>query len=397
MSMLSVSLKKYQLMALILLPLAWIFRNTFFLRQRGGEFYSSVDQLAIIQILIIAIIVLVIITSRPTSLWHDLKGSSGRWWILFYLLGVISFFWSANPDYSAYRALEFLALSVALMLIILNSADEIKAERKLLLLSWTVLVCEVLAQSISEGFSIIGIKSNSYGATAVMIACYCWGETLSAGSGRKIILIVSGVISTLLVLNSLSIASWWAFLIGGSFLAIFSRKKLLFFIFSLLLILLVYTDQDTIDQFIYRQKSGMTFEEMLSGRARLWEDYWFAFKEKPWLGFGFAMASREVGQIYTTNTHNFIFAILVGLGVAGFAVFLIYLVNFVLELIATLKIKGMSAVGLFAAFIASFVNGMSFSFIGESWVPPTYVFVCLFALHLYQYLYHRNYTPSNPI
>ena len=407
-NMLSIPLGKFQTLALVFLPLAWIVRNTFFLRQRSGRFYSSVDETAMVQIIIVVLTVLVVLASRPVLLWNDLKGTSGRWWIALYLFGIMSFFWSINPLFSAYRSLEFLSLSVALMLVILNSADEKTAEQNFLMMSWSVLICQILAQGFSQGFSIIGMKSNSYGASAVMIACYSWGETLSVGRESKRILIVSGIISTFLVLNSLSIASWWALLTGVGFVAILSRQKLLFFILFLMLIVsLAYIDQGSIDQasfdqasieqLTYRYKSGMTFEQALSGRQALWEDYWVAFKKKPWVGVGFAVVAREVGRIYTTNTHNFIFAIGVGLGVVGLVIFMGYFVKLVYELRMNLRFKGMFAVGLFAAIIASFVNGMSVSFIGESWVPPSYVFVCLFSLHLYRSLAIKNPLPSNPL
>jgi O-antigen ligase len=396
--MLSASLKRTKIIAVIALSLAWIIRVYFFSRQRSGELYSSVDQTAMIQIIIVALTGLVVLASKPVLFWNDLKGTSGRWWIIIYLFGIISSFWSANPFYSTYRAFEFLIFSVALMLVILNSADEKTAERNLLLMSWTVLACEVLAEGVYGGFSITGMQSNSYGATAVMIACYSWGETLSRGRESKRILMVSGIISTFLVLNSLSTASWWALLIGGTFIALFSRRKLLLFILLLVLIAtFAYIDQASLDQFMYRQKSGMTFEQALTGREHLWEDYWLAFQEKPLLGYGFAIAAREVGLIYTTNTHNFIFAIAVGLGSVGLVIFMGYLVKLVWELIINLRFRSMYGVGLFAALTAGFVNSLSLSFIGENWSPPSYVFVCLFSLHLYHYLTIKNPLPSAPL
>jgi O-antigen ligase len=396
--MLSATLKKNKIIALIALSLVWIIRIYFFGRQRSDELYSSVDQTAMIQIIIVALTGLVVLASKPALFWNDLKGTSGRWWIIIYLFGIISSFWSANPFYSTYRAFEFLIFSVALMLVILNSADEKTAERNLLLMSWTVLACEVLAEGVYGGFSITGMQSNSYGATAVMIACYSWGETLSRGRESKRILMVSGIISTFLVLNSLSTASWWALLIGGTFIALFSRRKLLLFILLLVLIAtFAYIDQASLDQFMYRQKSGMGFEQALTSRDKLWEDYWLAFQEKPLLGYGFAMAGREVGLIYATNAHNFIFAIIVGLGSAGFVIFMGYLVKLVWELIINLRFRSMYGVGLFAAFTAGFVNSLSLSFIGENWSPPSSVFVCLFSLHLYHYLTIKNPLPSAPL
>jgi O-antigen ligase len=384
--MLSASLKRLQIKLLMLLPLAWVVRNTFFLRQRSGVFYSSVDQAAIIQIIIVALTVLVILTSKPALFWKDLKGTSGRWWVILYIFGIMSFFWSNNPSYSAYRALEYLILSIALMLVILNSADKNTAEKNVLAMTWSVLACEIFAQGFSQDFSLTGMRSNSSGATAVMIACYSWGEVLSRGRESKRILMVSGIISTFLVLTSLSTGSWWALLIGGTFITLFSRRKLfLFLLLILLIVTFAYIDQASLDQFIYRQKSGMTFEQALSGREMLWGSYWLAFQEKPLLGYGFAMAAREVGQFYATNTHNFIFAIAVGLGTIGLAIFIVYLVKLMFELKRNLKFGSISAIGLFSALISGFVNGMSFSFIGECWAPSSYVFVCLFSLHLYHH------------
>jgi len=396
--MLRIPLQKFQIIAFIFLPLAWIARNTFFLRQREAHLYSSIDQAAIAQIIIVLMTALVILTARPLSFWHDLKGTSGRWWIMFYLFGILSIFWSDNPSYSGYRALEYLILSIALMYVILNSADENTAERNVLLMSWAVLACEVLSKSsILNLFSVSGIRSNTFGACAVMIACYSWGKLLSENQERKKTLIINGIMSTFLVLYSLSLASWWALLIGMAFASIFSRQKMLFLMLSCLLITsFAYLDQDIIDQFIYREKLGMTFDEALTGRKMLWEDYWFSFQEKPLLGFGYAMMSRAVGQIYTTNTHNFIFAIAGGVGVIGFVIFLGYFLKLVGEFITNLRFKVMSAVGLFAAIIAGFVNGMSLSFISESYFTPSQVFICFISLHLYHYIAITNEYKCTP-
>lgn len=397
--MLSAPLNRSQVKVLMLFTMAWIVRNTFFIRARSGDVYSSVDQAAMIQIVFVFIIGLVILTSKPILFWNDLRGTSGRWWIALYLFGIISYFWSNNPSYSVYRSLEYLILSVALMILILNSVDERTAERNLLLMSWSVLACEVLAHITLNGFSLTGMKSNSYGATAAMIACYSWGEAFSeVRQSSKRGFIVSGIISTFFVFNSLSTASWWALLIGCSFIVLLSRRKVLFVpIFLLLIVTLTYVDQSSLDQIVYRQKAGLTFKQALTSRDILWTDYWFAFQEKPLFGYGFGMASREVGHIYTTNTHNFIFAIAVGLGTIGLAIFTFYLVELLIERRRYLKFASISAIGLFAALTAGFVNGMSYSFIGENWVPSSCVFCCLFSLHLYHYLAINNpyYTLSN--
>ncbi|MDM7987661.1 MAG: O-antigen ligase family protein [Smithella sp.] len=388
--MLSIPLKKNQIIGFIILSAAWLIRNTFFIRQRSGELYSAVDQAAMIQIGIVLILGLIIILSNPVNFWTDLKGTSGRWWIIIYVFGLISYFWSNNPSFTAYRAIEYLILSTALTLLILNSTDEAAAERNFLLIAWSVLACQVLSPLQSLSVLMTGMRNNALGASAVMIACYSWGEYLTTSRPSKRILMISAIISTFFVLISLSTSSWWSLLVGGAIIALISRRKILFFALLLLLIItLFYVDQTTIDQIVYRQKAGMTFQQALTSRDILWQDYWSAFQEKPWLGYGFGIVARELGEIYTTNTHNYIFAIAVGMGGVGFAIFIIYLLKLFFEMLRNLKFGSLSSVGLFAALIASFVNGQSISFIGESWSPSSYVFVCLFSLHLYNYLVNK--------
>ena len=390
--MLRIPLQKFQIIAFIFLPLAWIVRNTLFLRRREVELYSSVDQAAIAQIIIVLITALVILTSRPLTFWNDLKGTSGRWWIILYLFGMISFFWSINPSYSAYRAFEFLVLSIAIMLLILNSANEETAEKNVLLIAWAVLICEIISKAILSGFSIIAMPNNSSGACAVIIACYSWGRIIADTKGSNKYLIISGIMSTFLVLHSLSTASWWAFLIGMFFISIISRRKVLLFLFFIVLIAaFFYFDQASIDAFLYRHKAGMSFEEALRGRQYLWQDYWLAFQEKPLLGYGFGTAGREISQMYATNAHNFIFAIGVGLGASGLTIFIIYFIKFIFEIIRNLRFQTIFTLGFSSALIAGFTNGLSLSLIGENFITSSYVFIALFSFHLYEYINTEDY------
>lgn len=390
--MLTIPLKKIQIALFTVLSAAWLVRNTFFMRRREAELYSSVDQAAMMQIIVVLIIGLVIISCKPLNFWNDLKGTSGRWWIVLYIFGIISYLWSNNPNFTAYRALEYLILSSALMLLMLNSINEKAAERNFLLIAWFVLACQIVAY----GFALTGMKNNAIGASAVMIACYSWGAYFSTSQASKRFLLASAIISTFFVLLSLSTASWWSLLVGGALIAMISRRKILIIPLVLLLIVAVtYVDQPTFEQIVYRQKAGMTFRQALTSRDMLWSDYWQAFQAKPLLGYGFATVAREFGYMYSTNTHNFIFAIAVGMGVFGSVIFIIYILKLIFEMIGNLSFGHDYSVGLVAALVASFVNGQSISFIGESWVTSSFVFVSLFSLHLYSYITNNYYLSSD--
>ena len=369
-------INKTQTIVLLFLSMAWLLRNTFFLRRREIEDYASLDEMAIVQIIIVVAIFLVITTSKFFILWYDLKGSSGKWWLFLYFFGIFSYFWSNNPNFSGYRAFEFLILSVALMLIILNSVNQETAQKYVFSAIWFVLLC--------QGFAYGFVYSNSVGATAVMIACYSWGEVFFSDNKSKKVFLISGILATYFVVSSLSLASWWALLIGLSLLTVFSNnKKFLLILIPAIIIIYVNLDQVTIDKLLYREKYGQSFKEALHGRDLIWIDYWNAFKEKPLLGYGYAMASRELGVIRTTNAHNFIFAVSVNLGITGFVILIFYLIKLCLELIRNIRLESLASISLFSALIAGLVNGLSISFIGESWVVTSFVFVSLFALHLY--------------
>jgi O-antigen ligase len=122
--------------------------------------------------------------------------------------------------------------------------------------------------------------------------------------------------------------------------------------------------------------------ENLSGRRELWGAFTARFLERPILGYGYAVAARTKGAFYVTNTHNIVFAVLLGTGLVGALTCIWTLALAAKESLRPIVQARSGAIGAFCALSAGLVNGMSISLICEGWMCPSFVFVMIYAFFL---------------
>ena len=128
------------------------------------------------------------------------------------------------------------------------------------------------------------------------------------------------------------------------------------------------------ESFISILFSGKSIESIQSahGRTTLWANYFDMFTRRPWLGYGFATGSR-LGEIYTTNTHNFFFAALVNSGIIG--VLLLFLYVFLVWLKSlSVSLSDNRGLNVLMVYTLVFTNNLTYAFIGEQWSSATIVF-----------------------
>jgi O-antigen ligase len=364
-----------------ILVMAWFVRNTVFIRGRTAGYYDSVDTMALLQIGIVGAIILFFLTTPVKPFFLQIKNSSLRFYFLYCALGVLSGLWSLNPFFSVYRAVEVTTLSLAVLYFCLNTSSLAESVQRVTLLLWSALVVIAFSHVLRGGFGWV-MKSNGMGAIAAMTACFfvAWIMAGRVRQDRK--LLIQGGVGVVLVLMSMSLASWWAFWFGILYCALFTRRKA--FVVALLAAgigVFFMLGGDTRERLLLRDKQVQSLETM-TGRTLIWQDFWEASQRRPMLGFGFAMGAREVGSIYATNTHNSFYASLLGVGWVGVLCWVLFIVTFLRELSRFRHAVHPIWLACAAALAAGALNSMSLAIVGEQWNPATTAFLTLLGLHM---------------
>ncbi len=369
-----------QIWSLYILVMLWIARNTILMRRRPGEMYTALDTMAILQMGIVVLILIVLLSGPAFRLLPRIWHSSAKFYFLFYFLGVISAIWSPSPEFSLYRAVEVIALSMAVLAFCTSAASGDENIRKVHILLWSVI--GLLALSTAYHGSIVNLRNNTLGAASAMAACFFISWILAGRAQKDRKKMIQGGIGIALVFLSLSLASWWSFWFGICYCTLFSRRKgLIVILFVIGTILFFSLGTDTRENLLIRDKHPDQLET-LRGRKLLWQDYWDISGRQPVLGFGFAIGAREIGSIYSTNTHNMFFGALIGLGWVGVSCWILFFSALGAELIRYRHSLYPVWLACAAALAAGTMNSMSLSILGEQWNVSTTVFVAFLGLHM---------------
>jgi O-antigen ligase len=355
-----------------------VVRIAVFMRRRDDFF--TVDAYAMVEV-VFTLAMVFLLASKPEVLvwaWKRLSSTSGMPFLLFYLISIASALWSQMFAYSAFRSLEFASQTFALFIVMFLARGNAERENTLIKLCVAVLLLEVFGSLISG----LGFRSNSYSASAAMLFSYGFGELLGAEGKRRIRMIVISSVGFVFVVLGLSLASLWS-LLFGVFLAVLvsSRHRALMLLAGPLILALLFCLPGLKEEVLYRGKTQEEFTTM-TGRSALWKSYWDAFCERPTLGYGYAVGSRTQGIVYQTNTHSSFFAVIMGSGLVGLSICAWALLLGTKEGVAAARNHLPGGVGCFCALGTGLLNSMSISLLAESWCPPAFVFITVYAFHL---------------
>ena len=366
--------------SLYILVMLWIVRNTILVRRRPGDLYTVIDPMAFFQIAIVVTILVILLIGPGSRYLSRFMQTSLKFYFFYYGLAAASMMWSLSPQFSIYRAVEVLALSMA-VLIFCNSGSNVEENiRRTIIIIWSVVM--MIAFGTALHGSVWNLRNNTLGAAAAMAACFFAAWILADRDIKDRKRLIQGIIGVLIVFLSLSLASWWAFWFGICYVALFSRRKAeIVILFILGAVLFFSLGTDTRDNLLIRDKQ---YEDLntLHGRKIIWEYYMAVSEERPVLGFGFSVGARELGSVYTTNTHNMFFGALIGLGWTGVGCWIFFFGFLAMELIRYRHALHPAWLGCAAALAAGTLNSMSLSIIAEQWNPSTTVFVALLGLHI---------------
>ena len=366
--------------------LAHLARIIVFNRPRDVEQFASVDSLAIVQIGIVLLIVIFLFAyfnTVQTALKYYLR-SPVFWFLLIYLLGIVSTFWSLNPLYSFYRATESTVLILAILTAFFWLPSGVIHEKHVLSLSILIIILGLIGMYRFVGFnlSLKAWHSNSYTAVAAMGFAYTAGEFLSNRRFFEKRRFGKYLLFFLLILVLGTSSGSFIAALFGLFTALFlnNRRRISFIILVVsVAALIVYGYSDLLSNTIFTGKSAGELEN-LSGRRYLWEIYWQIYLANPVLGEGFAVTARINPLLPTTNTHNSFFAIATGMGAVGIIIFL-FMVFAILKFgLKVRKTDDLYSKGTVAALVTGIVNSMTISIIGEGWGGSQVIFTAFLAM-----------------
>ncbi len=358
-------------------------RLTLFIRQRDASQFAQVDAAAAIEIVLVGLTggLLLIMPRYLQRTWVGVRGRSGALWIVLLVLGVVSTTWSINPAYSGFRSVEVFTQVLAVFVIVAHAGAFAATERLVLRLGWFALLLMMLSSVTVSGFSLYGLRSNALSAGAAMLAGYSLGTLIEGRERGTRRMWVSLGAALLMVIFGLSLGSWWATLAGIAAALWWGRASRVLALLPLLgLLVLVLWGDAFIESVVLRNRSVAELAT-LHGRTGLWLHYWEVYRARPLLGYGYAIAAREMGPVYATNTHNAFVSVLLGSGMVGGGIFVWMLGAFGAELRRARKVRREGSVASMAVAVTALVNGMSLAFFGEGWMPVTFILAGFFALH----------------
>jgi O-antigen ligase len=377
--------------ALLIVPLAIVFRITILLRKRAGRDFATVDEYAAAQAVMVGLTLLILaLTPRLIPTLRKLVRTSVGMFLGFYALCGLSAVWSPEPAYSLYRAVEAISQFLAILLAFSLIQSFRRAEKLALGLALTVLVLDVLGRGKLTGFT--AFHTNTFTASGSMIACYCFGEFLGADRRRKRMLLSCMVLGLVAVAVGTSGTSNVGTVCGVMSAGLVRRGRLRTVILVLLLALVLawatglYGElEDAAFGALFPGKSRRTVEG-LSGRLYIWQ--WAKDKiEDKWLiGHGFGVATRMDRRLNALTAHNILLAILLDTGVMGALAFCASIAFFFREMVHLPKVGRLGVTGCWCALTAAFVNCLGVPFLAVHWAPPSFVFGIFIALYLHHVL-----------
>lgn len=365
--------------------LVFVARLSIFVRQRASDSFAEIDTRAMAQIALIGFVCfLLLICPLSKMTLKAMRGTAGRAFLWFYVTCAISSIWSPIPEYTIYRAVEFISLYFAVFVALFYSRDFRQAEMTALVVAAVSLLLMAGMQLRFYGlsFSLVHWHSNTFPTAAAMVLCYSVGESLSPARRRAPFLYLLAGFSALFLFIGTSSGSNISAVCGFAVAALMCRNFKFFFLsVSAGILGAFFIDWNSILTMLLPGKELAALQS-LTGRVWLWDIFINNYLDEPLLGSGFAVIPR-LSEHYTTNAHNGYLGALLGAGLLGAVFYVGALLRFAGELFKFLNNIKPGAVGAVAAITAGLANNMTISLIGEQWALPTISFVVFLSLHTY--------------
>ena len=282
---------------LLLLPLI---RQTVFLRRIGGA-YTAIDAFAVFDIAAMFLVGFYLFCVLYRFPWHKLFGSCMGWCFLYYVFCNFSFLWrleGSSAPFIIYRAASMTVMILYIFYLMSRFQAGAAAFDGLLRYVFYILLFGMIGAVKGGGFSLAMLHTNSYSFSAAVLAALA----LTAVKSRERTFsqvkwyLILGFIGVIL---GTSTGSNIAFAMALCFVFCVGKEKVDSLLVMLLPIIGVLIYEFFLPELVQFLAPGKTVEGLRSGtgRMRLWEVYIDAWRQRPWLGYGFSIGERAAGQV----------------------------------------------------------------------------------------------------
>ncbi len=367
-----------------LLRLGWflifvmILRTGFFIRGRYIGAYDRVSSYNLVNIIVTVAIAVILVMKWQEVVFAIRKGGAAIGCIIcYYLVCSVSGLLSPSPAYPVFRAFEFLAFFVSIMLLLRRSDGFFRAEQ--LALIWLTLG---LLADFGGAIRVGGwgnFHTNRYSITAAMLFGYSLAELASACGRRRLLLLVSSAIGLGGVLLGTSTGSNLALAGGLVILLVLSPRHGRYLLFMVPILLLVANWNQLLDVAL----GGKSPEDVLNLTHRwdIWMGSWNLFVQRPLLGYGLNVAAREYAS--ALSSHNAYLEALLGGGILGAGILFCGCMALLCSLWQSTRRRTVGSLGCCVATAVYLINGMSAPTIGCVITAPNIAFAFVLALFIY--------------
>lgn len=301
--------------------------------------------------------------------------SQTKWFLIYTIFCMVSFFWAVTGIGSfssvVLKDLEVISSFLALSVVLYKICDLYLCVIYILYIATIAALCGGIAQGFQH--------TNSYSVSAMIGIILAIGIKKSYHPKYIDYFIVANLIPLIMGTSS---GTYIAF-ICGMFVLFSSNKKGIKIGQSIIVISIAYLlysfAGDYIYNLIFYGKSEASIESG-TGRYEVWEQFIRGWKLSPWLGHGFVVGERSLfllgGHEMIFSAHNGYLSVLVNTGIIGMAIFLIFILNTIINGLNRAQVKNPAqaeASILFAAFCGILINNMSYPLCGSDWnhtFPP---------------------------
>ena len=384
----------------MLMTIALVARREFFIRQRGQEQYSSIDFHAAVEIGIVGASFLVILLSPYLlSMVSRIRLTSLVPLALFFVFSIVAIPLSENPFYSAFFAAEYLSQLVVIFCIVASANSREEAVQKLLIITIAATVLTSGLMITRNGFTggLFDYKSNSGGACGAILGIFCFvyfvGESYTRRTRQLLIAgVIIGVGSVALTTSAASIISLAFGICFASLIA--GKGKLPLILLVAILGGLGFVFPDYAFNVLFPGKDIVHVQNM-HGRTLFWDDAFAIYLERPFFGYGYAMAAKT-SNLQGTNLHNSFLSLLVGNGLIGALFFAVAIARTSWCSVNIIRKKVPGAIPAFAAFATGLLNANTISFFGEDWRGASLVFLSFWVFLSFSILVEQTNTSRSP-
>lgn len=291
-----------------------------------------------------------------------------------------SFLWAIKADFGTIigKDIEILVSFLAIAVTLYKIKDLITCYYYVV-----VLVSLSTLMGLTRGLLIGAMHTNVYSIPAFVgfiLAFNLWyNYKMSDMRSYMILNLVALIVAT-------SSASYIAAIIAISIYLSAFRKGLKIsnvILMTLGLFLLYNLFSEFVYSIVFYGKSQKLIETG-TGRDYIWKVFINAWKDSPWLGWGYSIAERSMeqfkgGRAGYMSAHNGYLSLLINTGVIGFAIYSpIFIRTFLNGYQAGRKwADPMAPIALFSSFVGVLVNNYTYPILGSDW---NYGFVGIIAL-----------------